>query len=53
VFAVIVLDRNLPGGGTMVITVACTIILSVLAHGISANPLVAMLGANTRRSQSK
>jgi hypothetical protein len=27
--------------------------LSVLAHGISANPLVAMLGANTRRSQSK
>ena len=53
VFAVIVLDRHLPGGGTMVITVVCTIVLSILAHGLSANPLVAALGAKTRRSQSK
>jgi len=43
VFAVIVLNEQLPGGGTIVITAVCTIVLSVLAHGLSANPLVALL----------
>jgi NhaP-type Na+/H+ or K+/H+ antiporter len=45
VFGVIVLHENLPGGGLMVITVVCTVTLSIVAHGISANPLVAALGA--------
>ena len=45
VFAVIVLNEHLPGGSTISVTVVCTIILSVVAHGISANPLVAALGA--------
>ena len=43
VFAVIVMNEQLPGGDTVVMTVVCTIVLSILAHGVSANPLVAAL----------
>lgn len=45
VFAVIVLGEDLPGGGIIVSTAALTIALSVIAHGVSANPLVARLSA--------
>ena len=38
VFAVIVLDENLPGSNMLATAVACTVVLSVLAHGITANP---------------
>ena len=38
VFAVIVLDANLPNSEMLAIVVACTIILSVLTHGLTANP---------------
>lgn len=51
VFAVIVLNQHLPGGGTVVATAACTIILSVVLHGLSANPLVAALFARNGRSE--
>jgi len=51
VFAVIVLNKHLPGGTTISMTVVCTIVLSILAHGISANPLVAALAARLKRSQ--
>ncbi len=40
VFAVIVLNEHLPGGDTISMTAVCTIILSVIGHGLSANPLV-------------
>ena len=40
VFAVIVLNAHLPGGDNISMTVVCTIIMSVVAHGLSANPLV-------------
>jgi NhaP-type Na+/H+ or K+/H+ antiporter len=43
VFAVIVLDAHLPGGEILTATVACTVILSILAHGLTASPLVAAL----------
>ena len=43
VFALIVLDEHLPGGGTIAMTAACTIIMSIVAHGVSAHPLVAAL----------
>ena len=33
-------------------TVICTVILSVIAHGISANPLVARLAARIKRNQA-
>ncbi|WKD51077.1 cation:proton antiporter [Microbulbifer spongiae] len=50
VFAVIVLNKNLPGGATIAATVACTIVLSVITHGLSANPL-AMRLARSEESQ--
>jgi NhaP-type Na+/H+ or K+/H+ antiporter len=43
VFGLIVLEEQLPGGSTITATVVCTIILSVVLHGITANPLVALL----------
>ena len=53
VFAVIVLNEHLPGGGTIIMTVVCTIALSVIAHGLSANPLVAALAARIKRAARK
>ena len=44
VFAVIVLNHHLPNGHELALTAACTVILSILAHGFSANPLAAALG---------
>ena len=52
VFAVIVLNAKLPGADTITMTVVCTILLSVILHGLSANPLVAALGARTKRAES-
>ena len=43
VFGLIVLEEHLPGGSTINVTVVCTILLSVILHGITANPLVALL----------
>ena len=48
VFAVIVLDSKLPNADLVTMTVTCTIILSIIAHGITANPLVAAFAAKTR-----
>ena len=39
VFAIIVMNKDLPGGKLMVMVVACTVILSLIAHGITARPL--------------
>jgi NhaP-type Na+/H+ or K+/H+ antiporter len=50
VFAVIVLNEHLPGGSTISMTVVCTILLSVIGHGLSAKPLVAALSARLKRS---
>jgi len=50
VFAVIVLGEKLPGGDIIAMTVTCTIVLSVLAHGISANPLVGVLVKRINRA---
>jgi NhaP-type Na+/H+ or K+/H+ antiporter len=38
VFAVIVVNSNLPNSGTLAMTVVCTILLSIIFHGITANP---------------
>jgi NhaP-type Na+/H+ or K+/H+ antiporter len=50
VFAVIVLNHDLPGGGTIAITAACTILFSIIGHGISANPLIAALAKKVKPS---
>lgn len=45
VFAVVVLEHHLPRGDVLALTAACTVILSIVAHGLSANPLAASLYA--------
>jgi len=52
VFGVIVLHEHLPGGDTIILTAVCTIILSVVAHGLSANPLIAALTATKKHAES-
>jgi len=52
VFVVIVLNANLAGAETIAATVVWTIILSVLAHGLSANPLAARYGGWAERTAS-
>lgn len=52
VFAVIVVNENLAGGHTIITTVVCTITLSVIGHGLSANPLVAALVSHLKRSEN-
>jgi NhaP-type Na+/H+ or K+/H+ antiporter len=44
VFGVIVFNERLPGNETLEATVVCTVLLSVAAHGITANPLLHALG---------
>jgi NhaP-type Na+/H+ or K+/H+ antiporter len=38
VFGVIVVNANVPNSGPIAVTVVCTIMLSIIAHGVSANP---------------
>jgi NhaP-type Na+/H+ or K+/H+ antiporter len=45
VFAIIVLDADVPGGDSLAMTVICTVVLSILAHGLSAVPLARIYGA--------
>jgi len=50
VFSVVVLNANLHNSGTLAMVVACTVILSILVHGITANPWARAYG---RRSQQR
>jgi NhaP-type Na+/H+ or K+/H+ antiporter len=45
VFLVMVIDAHLPGNDTIVAVVSCTIILSVIGHGLTSNSLAALYGA--------
>jgi NhaP-type Na+/H+ or K+/H+ antiporter len=49
VFAVIVFDAGASGRETLAVTAALTVLLSVLAHGASANPLIAKLALAGRQ----
>jgi hypothetical protein len=40
VFAVLVLDEKLPGNDTIMLAAGWTVLLNVIAHGVTANPLV-------------
>ncbi len=51
VFAVIVLNANLPNGGVLTMTVVCTVILSIILHGLSANPWARGYGERSHRAQ--
>jgi NhaP-type Na+/H+ or K+/H+ antiporter len=48
VFSVIVVGQNVTGSDTLAATVVCTVTLSILAHGLSANPLVSAYSARAR-----
>jgi NhaP-type Na+/H+ or K+/H+ antiporter len=50
VFVIIVLDAGVPGGDSLAMTVVCTVILSILAHGLSAVPLGRIYGARVREA---
>ncbi|MDH3977469.1 MAG: cation:proton antiporter [Gammaproteobacteria bacterium] len=50
VFGLIVIEESLPGGRTISVTVVCTILLSIILHGITANPLVALLSKRLESS---
>jgi NhaP-type Na+/H+ or K+/H+ antiporter len=39
VFVIIMLDRGLPGGEFIAMTVICTVFISLILHGMSAQPL--------------
>jgi NhaP-type Na+/H+ or K+/H+ antiporter len=44
VFAIIVINAEVPGGEFLALVVICTVFLSLVAHGISANPLAKWIG---------
>jgi NhaP-type Na+/H+ or K+/H+ antiporter len=48
VFLVMVMNENLPGNETLVGTVVATVVLSIVAHGLTANPLAARFGKRTQ-----
>ena len=47
VFAVLVLDEKLPGNDTILLAAGWTVLLSVIAHGVTANPLVRRMVARS------
>lgn len=49
VFVVMASGRGLPGQNTLAATVAWTVILSVVAHGLTANPLATRFGAQAKQ----
>ena len=50
VFAVIVVNSGLPDSGPLAMTVVCTIVLSIIAHGITANPWAKAYGARRQKT---
>ncbi len=50
VFAIIVLNSNIPNGPFMTLVVVCTVFLSLVAHGITANPLARWIARIEKKS---
>ena len=44
VFAILVLNKDVPGGKFVAMVVVLTVFFSLVAHGVSANPLAKLLG---------
>jgi NhaP-type Na+/H+ or K+/H+ antiporter len=42
---VLVLDEHLPGNHTIMLAAGWTVLLSVVAHGVTANPFVRRISA--------
>ncbi len=52
VFAIIVIEENLPGSTYLAMVVACTVGLSLVAHGITANPMARWIARKETPSAS-
>ncbi len=52
VFAVIVFYASLPGGDTITITIICTILFSVILHGVTANPWVKAMASRQKQVET-
>jgi NhaP-type Na+/H+ or K+/H+ antiporter len=52
VFAVIAIDQNVAGSKILATCVVCTVALSVIAHGLSANPFAAAYSARAKTDPS-
>ena len=48
VFSVIVFGETLPGGDTLVAAVVVTVLFSIVAHGLTANPFARAFGAEEK-----
>jgi NhaP-type Na+/H+ or K+/H+ antiporter len=53
VFAIMVFDAKLPGNLTLMATVAWTVVLSVIAHGLTANTFARLLASQHRPAQAR
>lgn len=52
VFVIMAVDAQVPGAAVIGVTVACTILLSIIAHGLSAKPLARLLAARLPAGES-
>lgn len=50
VFTVMIMDVPMEATNTLVATAICTVFLSVLLHGLTANPWVARLGNKVQKT---
>ncbi len=48
VFAIIVVNKGVAGGGVIAMVVVLTVFFSLVSHGISANPLAKLMGQKQR-----
>lgn len=48
VFAVIVVEKELPGSHFIAMTVVCTVVLSLILHGVTAQPLAKWIGGKEK-----
>ena len=53
VFAVMVVNSGLPDSGPLAMTVVCTIVLSIVAHGVTANPWAQSYGKRRLAARRK
>ncbi len=50
VFAVIVLNHQVPGAEFLAVIITCTVLLSTIAHGITANPFASVLASKIQKN---
>ena len=44
------LDAQVPNSGVLAMVVVCTVVLSILTHGVTANPWAKAFGARAAKS---